>query len=817
MQSFDIKKYLPHLYIIIGFAVLSLLYCYPSLSGKVLGQGDVMSWKAMAKEGMDYHEKTGENVLWSNSMFGGMPTYTYYVPKANNYIYYIQKTITSVIPKPAHFLFIAMVCFYLLMRVLKIDRWLSIAGSIAYAFSAYNIEIIVAGHDTKMFAIGYFPAVLAGLLLLYRGDWWKGIPLLGISLALMISTSHYQMVYYAIIVVFFAVVGMFIMAVKEGKLKQFFMASAIAAVTAIIAAGPSMQFVMSTLEYNKETMRGGASELTINQHDQGKKSGGLDKEYAFRWSNGIGETFCLMVPYLYGGSSSEPIESAPATAELVGGQASTLPLYWGPQRLGISGPIYFGAVICFLFVLGMMVIRSAHKWWILAVCALSIMMSWGDHFAGLNYLLFDNLPMLNKFRTPTMVLTIAELFFPVIAIWGVQEIISGNYSKQELLKKLKIAAGITAGLCVLLGVGGSMFFNFTSPNDAQMQKEIVAAMRTDRIDLAMKSGITSAVFILAAAALIWAFLTDKLKNTKVVIIGIAALVAIDLLSVANHYLNDEVYVDPADLEGYFQPRPVDQQVMQDKDPYYRVLDVTGDVYNDARPAYFHKLVGGYSPAKMERYQDLIDIHMRGSFNSEVLNMLNTKYIIFNGGPNNQPVATGNPGACGNAWFVDEVKWANTADEEILALNAPKLGDTTQVPNAFNAKHTAVMRSTFKNDLSGYSFGKDSAARVVLTKYGLNDLAFSSSNRQNGLAVFADMYYAHGWKAYVDGKETPILKANYLLRAIKIPAGEHKIEFRFHPSSFYTGDKIAMVSSLLLFLVLGVSVYQLSNKKKKETA
>ncbi len=813
MPSFDIKKYRSELIALGVFLIVTFMYCYPQLQGKKLVQGDTMNWRATAQEGMEWHKKTGENVMWSNNMFGGMPTYTHYVPESNNYIWKIQIAIVDLLGRPAAFLFMAMVCFFILMRALKVNQWLAIAGALAYAFSAYNVEIIDAGHETKMYSIAYFPAVLAGLLYLYNSDWWKGILTLGISLSLMVANSHYQMVFYALIVVLFAVIGQFIIAIKNNGLKNFFIASLVAAALAVLAVGPNMQFILATMEYNKETMRGGTSELTLNQHDANKKSGGLDKEYAFRWSNGVGETFSLMIPFLYGGGSTESVEHAPATEERFGAQVSRVPLYWGPQRLGISGPIYFGAIVCFLFVLGIMLLKGPNKWWMLAVSILSIMMSWGDHFPGFNYFLFDNVPLLNKFRTPTMVLTIAELIFPVVAMLGVQQIINQSVSKEEILKKLKIAAGVTIGLSLLLGVGGSMFFDFAGPNDGEMQKEFVNALRVDRADVAMKSGFTSALYILLAAGLIWAFVTDKIKSAMPVMLGLAALITIDLIVVDSRYLNEESYVDETDYDNYFQPRPVDEQILQDKDPYYRVLDLTTDPFNDAKPTYYHKLIGGYSPVKMERYQDLIDIHMRNGFNSAVMNMLNTKYIIFNG-QGNQPSVMRNPGACGNAWFVSDVKWANTADEEILALNAPKLGDTATVENAFDPLKTAVIRNTFKNDMGNYIFGKDSAAKVSLAKYGLNNISYESSNSQNGLAVFSDIYYAQGWKAYIDGKETPILKADYVLRAVKIPAGNHKIEFKFHPDTFYKGDRIAMISSILLLLTFAISLAQLFRKKQE---
>ncbi len=806
------KKYLSDILIIVGFALLAILYCYPALQGKKLQMGDTISWLAMSHEGKEWHDKTGENVMWSNSMFGGMPTFTYYVPETNNFIYPIQTFIVGIFPEPAHFLFLAMLCFFILMRVLKVDNWVGAIGGVAYAFSTFNIGIIMAGHQTEMFSIAYMPAVLAGLLLLYRSKWWTGMPLLGISLALMIGNGHFQVLWYLAVVILFAVVSMFVTAIKEGTIKQFFIASGIALVTAAVAAGPSMPTLLTTADYAKETMRGGTSELTTG-HDKGKKNGGLDKDYAFMWSNAIGESFCVLVPHLYGGSSDEPVESAPKLAEIAGGQIGGAPMYWGPQPF-LAGPVYFGAIICFLFVLGLMIVRSKHKWWIVAVCALAFMMSWGKNFPALNYLLFDTLPMLNKFRTPTMILVIPEMLFPVMALWALNDIITEKITKEELWKKLKIAAGITAGICLLLAFGGSMFFSYTNPEtDGRYPAEIIKALKEDRASLAMKSALTSAVYILIAAGLIWAYIKNMVK-ANVLIIGIGLVVAVDLLRTDSNYLNSEKYQDEAEYEANFQPRPVDQQILQDKDPYYRVLDVTRNTNNDAIQAYFHKCIGGYSPAKLEIYQDLIDRQMdmkSGKVNAQVLNMLNTKYIIF-------PVKGGEPGvqqnreACGNAWFVNEIKWANTADEEMDALNAGTLGDTAKVAGSFDPRNTAVVRFKYK-DLIGGTIGKDSAAAVKLAKYGLDEISFTSSNSKDGLAVFSDIYYKD-WRAYIDGKETPIIKANYVLRALKVPAGNHKIEFRFVSEIFEKGNKIALVSSLLLIgLCLG-AFYPLIKKGKE---
>lgn len=835
MASFDFKRLLPHLYIIIGFFILAALFSYPQFDGMELRQGDIVSWKAMSKEARDWHEQTGENVLWSNSMFGGMPTYTFYVPETNNYIYVIQDAIMNLMGKPAGFLVLAMLGFYILMMIMGVNRWLAAAGSIAYAFSTYNVTLIAAGHDTKMWALAYMPAVIGGLMLLYRGKWWSGIPVLGISLALLMTTGHYQVVYYTIIIIMGLVITYFIEAVREKKLKRFFIASAVALVTALIGVGPNMQLFLSAVEYNKTTMRGGESELTLN-HDEGKQSGGLDKEYAFRWSNEPAESFTVLVPLLYGGASSEDVGANSETYDLMTGMGvpaqsaegftHNLPTYWGSQPF-TGGPFYFGAIICFLFVLGILVIRSVHKWWIVAVCLLAFLMSLGYHFKGFNYFLFDTLPGFNKFRVPNMILVIPQMLFPVLGIWALNDLLKDKLSKEELWKNVKLAGIITGGLALVLSLGGSMFFSYKGAGDERMQqqlvqsfqnedaaRQVVSAIQDDRANMAMQSGLVSIVFIALIVGLLWAYSKNKLKG-QYVTIAVVVLVAIDLIRVDVRYLNEDNYVYKEDYEQQFAPRPVDMQVknMAGNDPFYRVLDLSKNTYNDAVQAAHHHAIGGYSPAKMEVYQDLIDIHMNGStYNSEVLNMLNTRFIITPG-QQGQPSAIPNPEANGNAWFVQNIDWVETADDEMLAMNAPSLGQVDTTGSGFDSKNTAVVRTKYKDQFNGYNFGKDSAAYVRLTKYGLNTMEYESSNSQNGFAVFSDIYYPYGWNAYIDGEQAEIIKVNYLLRGLKIPAGKHKVEFRFHPDTFYTGDKIAMVSSLLLILVSLGSIYMSFREKK----
>ncbi len=823
MGSIDFKKLTPHLLILAGFAVFSLLYAYPALQGRVLAQHDLMNWQGMYQQSKTYYDSTGINPLWTNSMFGGMPSYTIGYPHSNNYVGNIALVITSILVKPAYFFFIAMACFYALMSVMRIDRWIAVIGSFAYAFATNTIVLISVGHETKVLAMGWLPAVLAGLILIYRQRWLMGSLLMGVSLALMIGTNHFQVFYYS----FFVFGGYFIsklisVITEKGSLKNFIIATAVAIVVAIVSVGTCMSFILPTKEYAKVTMRGGESELKSNKKEN-KKAGGLDKDYAFLWSNGIGETFSMMIPYLYGGSSSESIEKAPETEALVGGQTSSIPLYWGPQRMGISGPIYFGAIVCFLFVLGAFIVKSKHKWWMLAVCTITIMMSWGDNFKAFNYFLFDHLPMYNKFRSPTMVLLVPQLLFLMLGMWGLMEIAKGTVAKDEALKKLKIAAGITAGLCLLFAFGGSMFFDYSNPAiDAQLPKQLLEPLKADRQALATKSALTSAVYILLAAGLLWAFMKDKI-NKNILVAGIGILVFIDLFAASKNYLNDDNYEEESEYEAAFTPRPVDAEILKDPDPYFRVLDLSRSTYNDAISAYHFKNIGGYSPAKMEIYQDLIDMQLGGvqtggKFNAQVLNMLNAKYIIFQTGQQQQPVAfQPNHEANGNAWFVNEAKTVATADDEMHALNAPALGDTATMANPFNSKTTAVLRESYAKELKGYRFGKDSAASIHLTKYGLNDLSYVSNNSQDGLAVFSEVWYPYGWEATIDGKPATILRANYVLRALKIPAGKHEIAFHFKPKSYALGSQLTTYSNIILILIFVAALYFILTGKEKSTA
>jgi hypothetical protein len=838
MQTSFFKKNASYIWIIIGFLLVSIIYCLPQFQGKTINMHDGVSWESTSQEPRMYEDSTGIKPLWSNAMFGGMPTYTHYLTGVKNYILKFQTTIGKVIPIPTFLFFFAMLGFFVLSCSLKINKWIGAIGAIAYAFATYNLGIVASGHVTKMFSIAEMPGVLAGFIMIYNGRRLSGAALF---FTLMVSVSHYQMVYYTVIMLFIAGIGIAINELRNGRLNNLLIGTAIAILTGVLSLGPSLPIILLTKEYAQYTMRGGGSELKQLKSSDTKKEGGLDVEYAFRWSNGIGETFCLIVPQLYGGGGGQNIGTdsklfktlteaglPEASAEQF---VENAPTYWGSQPF-LAGPVYFGAIICFLFVLGMMIIRSPHKWWILATCVIAILMSLGRHLPLLNNFLFDYLPMYNKFRVPSMILVVPQLLFPMVGVWALNDIFTKKIAGDELWKNLKIATIATAGLCLLLAIGGQAFFDFKASGlnmaDAQLAQQfnrdggneaiatkVLKALSEDRATMAMNSGLLSAFFILAAAAVLYAFNTNKVNN-KIAMGVLALLVALDMLPNARKYLNDNNYIDTEEYQAQFNPRPVDAEILRDKDPYYRVLDLSRDTYNDAMQSYHHKTIGGYSAVKMESYQDLINVHMSGPFNGEVLNMLNTKYIIFNGGPNGQPAYQPNPGTCGNAWFVNEVKYVNNADEEMKSMNAPGIGDTTVMPNSWKANQTAIIRNTFASKLNNTkNFIKDSLANVRLDKYGLNEISFVSNNSHEGLAVFSDIYYDKGWKAYVDGKETPIVKANYVLRAVLLPAGNHKIEFKFHPEKYYQTNNYAMISSILLYLLFGAALFMAFKKKDED--
>lgn len=815
------KSLIPHLLAVLIFVALAFTFCSPVLEGKSLFQSDMMHFKGMQKEALDYYEKTGDLPLWSNSMFGGMPTYVFYTGPNANYLGALNKAMALFLPNPVNMFYLLMIGMYVLCCVLRCRYWIRILGGAAYGLATFTITSIDAGHITKVMAMAYMAPVLAGIVLTYRGKYLIGGTLTLLSAALLIYNNHPQITYYTFIIAICFFVAALINAYKTKELKRFAIASVLLAAAGALAAVPAMDNLLVMKEYTPYTIRGSQSELTHKK--TANVSSGLDINYAFQWSYGKGETFTMLLPHLVGGSTGEKLSaSSHVYKELVAigvpqAQAENAvingrwPLYWAGLPF-TSGPVYIGVVICFLFILGLFIVDSWHKWWLLAATLTGIVLSWGYNLPGLNNFLFYHLPFYNKFRTPTMALVIPQLTMVTLAVMALQTLIYGEKDKTFLTQHLKIAAYVTVGLIALLAFGGGVLFRFSGPGDtafvnryAQMlggeinAARLLGALRQDRASALMQDGVRALFFLVLAIMPVWFALKGKLNTTYALVI-ITLVTVIDLFSIGKQYMSEDHFTEDQQLSNYTSPSAADQQILQDKDPYYRVLNLTTNPFLDANTSYFHKSIGGQSPAKLWIYEDLIERQLSRN-NIAVLNMLNTRYFIVPDNQTGQPVAQRNPGALGNAWFVKAIQWAPDAESEMNALDH------------FNPADTAVIDQRFKPQVAGLTPYADSASKITLTKYSLNDLAFKSVNAREGLGVFSDIYYPAGWKAYIDGKETPIIRVNYALRGLKIPAGEHEIIFKFEPKAFWIGRRISSVASVGI-MVLVVAGFALSIYRKE---
>lgn len=821
-----IKKFLPNVIAMLAFLVISALFCAPALKGNRIAPHDSFSWRYMSKEARDYYDAHGKGSGWSNSMFGGGPTTTYFQPGSSGWyvgvLSKIQMQPDNGTLNPIMFLFLAMLSFFLLLKTLRISTLISAISSIAFALASYHFIIIAAGHITKMLDLLLLPGVLAGIIYIYRGKYAIGTIVFALFLQFFISAIHLQIIYYGAIVFATVGVGLLFHAIRKGQLMPFLKGSSLILLVTVASLVSYYSTLKGTSNYSKYSIRGGISELTINKQQKSEETkGGLSKDYAFDWSNSIGETFCVLVPNLYGGQSGENIGTdskfGEALSELgvpdyqVEQMTSRAPSYWGPQPF-VSGPIYFGAIVCFLFVLALFTIKHPLKWWLTALSALFIMLSWGKHFETFNYFLFDHLPFYNKFRSPSMALSITGILFPLLGFWGLHEFMSERYSTTERLSMLKKSLMITGGLVVLILLYSQTMMSFKGESDAEMTKAygehantLLKALRSDRQSMALKDSFRSLVFILAAAAALWAFTTQKIKKEiALIVLGLAC--TIDLWGVGHRYVHEDTYVDEASVEQFYSPRPVDIEVLKDKDPNFRVLDLSINTFNDAKSSYFYKTIGGYHPAKLLIYQDLVETQI-SKLNSAVLNMLNAKYFIVPGQKQGTEQLIPNPKALGNAWFVSDIHYTKTADETILSMNAPAINDpkVDSVTNAFNPASTAVIRDQYRSAIGADHFTKDSASRIVLTKYDLPEMNYESDNKNDGFAVFSEIYYPENWKAYIDGKETPIYCVNYVLRGIKVPSGKHKISFKYEDVPFEKGEQISITGDIIITLIILIAL------------
>lgn len=824
------KRFLPDLIAILAFVLLSFAYFFPAdMEGRILFQHDSVAGVGAGQESKEYLERTGERTRWTNAIFGGMPTYqmspSYDSTKVLNWA---EKLYRLYLPDYVMLTFMMMIGFYLLLRAFGLSVWLASLGGIVWAFSSYFFILISAGHIWKFITLAYVPPTIAGVVLAYRKKYLLGGLVTAFFIALQILSNHIQMSYYFMFVILFMVVAYFADAYQKKELPHFFKASAVLVLGAAVGACINLSNLYHTYEYSKETMRG-KSELKQEVAAAKQTSSGLDRDYITAWSYGIGETWSLLVPNVKGGSSSAILSQSKAAMEkanpMYGSVYSQFPQYFGDQPW-TAGPVYVGAFVLFLFVLGCFIVKGPLKWALLGATVFSILLSWGKNLMGLTDFFIDYVPLYNKFRAVSSILVIAEFTIPLLAVLALKEIVGkpAVLKEKESRTALFISLALTAGVALLLAVApGMLFSDFVTPREmAALQQglpqehlmPLVSNMTEMREAIVASDAWRSFFIIVIGCVLLFLYQQQKLK-ASLMVAGVTLLCLADMWTVNKRYLNDDLFVPKSQRTEAFVKTQADEIILQDTAQNYRVLNFVGfpgNTFNENNTAYWHKSVGGYHAAKLRRYQEMIDHHIMpemeatyrevaqasGRMDSvdaskfRVLNMLNTKYFIFPAGKDGQPVPVVNPYAYGNAWFVDRVQYVKDANEEIAALN-------TVVPT-----ETAVVDAKFKDALTGWSEGhKDAESVVQLTSYEPNRLTYHVSSAKGGVVVFSEIYYP-GWQATIDGAPVDIARADYILRAMHVPSGSHTIEMWFEPQSIRVTETIAYVA--LALLVIGVMAW-----------
>lgn len=818
-----IKNVGKHVAALVLFLGLVMAYFSPAVfEGKVIRQGDNIKAAGQGGSQVEKYAKTaepGEFSIWSDAMFSGMPYGPGYgnpAPELPSY-----SVVDNLLKMPGYFhaamVFTGLVCFYLLMCVMGVNWWLAIAGAIAFAFASYNIIIIEAGHIVKAYVIAYMPITLAGMFLLFKRKWLWGAVLFLLGVAFSLSNGHVQITYYLVLLCLFIYIGYTVMKIRENAYGEWMKTSLIMTACVILAVLPNAKHMYANWDLGEHSIRG-ATELTPKADESGnveKVSSGLDKDYAFQWSYGWKELLTVMVPDVYGGgsggtldSSSELYKELKKNGAQVGKEVQTY-TYWGDKPF-TSGPVYFGALVCFLFVLGMFVIKNPMKWWLLGGSVFLTFLALGRNFDAFNDFMFHYLPLYNKFRTVEMALVIPGLVFPIIGVWGLKEILAEKVEEARLKKGFFGSLGLTGGLCLILWLMPTLLLSFQSAYDAQFQNQVpewyYTALLMDRASLASADALRSLIFILLGAALlVWFWKSGNKKTTGMFVsAGIAVLILVDLWTVDHRYLNDSNYVKDKPQETY-KETVADKEIFKDTDESFRVFGLNNP-WQDTNVSYYHHSIGGYHAVKLRRYQELIDHRLDPEYRNIVgtlqkaqsvediyavlaaspsLNMLNTRYIIYN--PDQAPIR--NPYAFGNVWFVDKVEIVENADAEIDALNT------------INPLETAVVDKRFAKDLEGFTPQKDSTASIVLEKYRPSRLTYKTKAASEQLAVFSEIYYQPGWKAYVDGKEVPHFRVDWILRGMVVPAGEHTVVFEFYLDTYVLAANVSAYSSFLILLLL----------------
>lgn len=808
------KKFIPHLLVLVGFVVISLAYFSPVLQGKQIFQSDIMHYIGMAKQQKDFKAQTGEETYWTNSAFGGMPTYQLGAKYPHNYIKKLD-LVLRFLPRPADYLFVYFIGFYVLLLVLKVDYKLAALGALAFGFSTYLIIILGVGHNSKAHAIAYMPLVLSGIILTFRKKYILGFLLTTVALGLEICANHFQMTYYLMLLVIVLGIAYLIDAYRKQLLPHFFKSVGILVVAAILSVALNATNVLATQEYVKESTRG-KSELTINPDGSAREvTSGLSKEYITEYSYGLLETFNLYIPRFLGGGSGEDvgkdselykfytnIGASPIEAL---NEVKNVPTYWGDQTI-VEAPAYVGAVVLFLFVIALFLVKGRLKWWLVGGSLLSLILSYGDSepFAFITNFFIDYIPLYNKFRAVSSIQVILELCIPVLAIFGLSRLFNQYEKEENKLKALKFSVIIAGGLALffLLFKGA---FDFVGANDGyyrqaygQYGEAFVDALREDRKSFFTQDTIRTLVLVLLSAGTIFLFLRKRVSETIVVVV-FAALILFDLVVVDRRYVNNDNFVSAIKVNKPYQPNAADKEILQD-DAYFRVFDISTEGSRaPAKAAYFHNSLNGYHAAKLKRFDELYDFYISRT-NMNVLNMFNTKYIIAE--DEGQVFPYVNEDANGNAWFVSALQRVNSANEEMKQLDS------------LDTRFKAI---TTSEELNSKQFRVDSTAYIRLTSYKPNDLKYKSNNPEDGFAVFSEMYYSKGWQAYLDGNEVPHERVNYVLRGMEVPSGEHTIEFKFEPEVVKTGSTIALGSSILFGIVLLGGLFVAFKKNSNESA
>jgi hypothetical protein len=794
-----LNTYYPHALAILGFILVSLIYFYPALQGKKIYQSDIVQYTGMAKEQNDFRAENQTEPYWTNAAFGGMPTYQLGANYPHEYISKLDKTLRF-LPRPADYLFLYFIGFYVLLLVLKTDPLKAFFGALAFGFSTYLIIILGVGHNAKAHAIAYMPLVIAGVLLVFRQRYILGGLLTMVAAALEINASHFQMTYYLLFLLLIIGVYYGYKLIKEKDFKALPKIAGVFILAGVLAIGANATNLLATAEYAKFSTRD-KSELTFNP-DGSKKTedSAMTYEYITEYSYGIAESLNLLVPRLFGGSNGENVGTDSNMYEFIIGQnvpedqardfVSSMPTYWGDQPI-VAAPAYIGAVVSFLCILALFLDKRKIKYVFLAGSILSLSLSWGKNFPALTNFFIDFVPMYNKFRAVSSIQVLLELCIPVLAIMGFESFF--KLEKKKQLKALYTSGGVFFGFLTLLLVFKNQF-SFSGGNDAYFTEsygpEFLNALIADRKSLYAADLLRSGFFVFAAFSILWLFVKNRIaQNTAIILVGL--IMVSDLFFMDKNYLDSKNFVSANEVDVPFQPTASDLQILGDS-TNYRVFEVNGNM-SSARASYFHQSIGGYSAVKPRRIQQLFDYQIANN-NMEVLDMLNTKYIIQTD-KEGKEFPTLNPNANGNAWFISEIKEVNSADAEMKAL-----------ANLDSKKVAIVNTKDFGTQLKNKTFVKDSLARITLDKYQPNYLKYSSTNSKLGVAVFSEIYYPKGWKVSIDGKPAPHFRADYTLRAMEIPAGKHTIEFKFEPQVVKTGSTIALLSSIGMFLLILGGIY-----------